>query len=110
MISIIHSNTLSFITRLEFSTNYWNDKLEKVVKVTTYPNDKDLLYDLKFDFHLSELVIKDISEKINGSNFKFLRIRNKAFEGFKYEVNFLELHNLEGKLIYFEDCMLVNQK
>lgn len=110
MIYLIYSHTLSFITRTDLPLNAWNDRLDRLHKVISYVDDKNMLDDLKFDYKLNDSVIKEISEIITRTDFKILRIRNKAFEGFKYEHNFLELKNLKGKLIYFKDWDFVFRK
>ncbi|QGK75296.1 hypothetical protein [Flavobacterium sp. SLB02] len=103
MIFILYTGIGSFITRTNFTVTQWNEKLYRFQKVVGFIDDKELLEELKFVYHLDHKDIECINSIIVKDNFKNIRFQNKAFEGFRYAENYFDFTNVKGQILYFED-------
>lgn len=104
MIFIIKSLHTNLITKENISYSEWGEKVDNLKSIESFKSQDELINQLKIELNLEEVEVLNIEDCFNkNANAKFFRYFGFNSDNFKIEPTYLNLNNLNGKLIYWKD-------
>lgn len=110
MIFRIDSHSAGILTRDDKPILDWANKFDRFISLTGFLDNNELVKSLQFEFHLNEKQVIELENLINNEAYKQFRFSCSKFEHFKIEPVYLDLKNVQGKLIYWKDWDYIFQK
>lgn len=110
MIFRIETYNAGILTRDELTISEWANKFDRLISLTAFIDDSELLKSLKFEFNLNEKQTVEIESLISTETIKNFRFSCSKYEHFKIEPICLDIKNNKGKLIYWKDWDYIFQE
>lgn len=110
MIFRVDTQQTSFLTREDLDATQWAEKLDRFLKLTAYAEDNALISALESEYHLNPEQVAGIRNALEKEEINYFGISCSKYEHFKIEPVYLQIKDIQGKLIYWKDWDYVFQQ